>query len=288
MIAITGASGQLGRQIAERLLATVDNPGQVVLSVRDPRKIDDLAQRGAVVRQADFSDPESLEKAYAGVGTLLIISGDAPVAQRIEQHRNAIAAAKTAGVARLVYTSYVDAEADSPFAFAAIHADTEAALRASGLAYSILRNNGYMELLLAALPQVQGQGVFAQPSGTGKASLVARADLAEATVKVLTQEGHANKTYQLSGPQALSGSEIAEHFSKALSRPVAFSDLPRADYEAALLQAGLPPFVAEAIGGLQEAFKQGRMGGSADDLTRLLGRPPLSLRAFLTRSLAAA
>ncbi|MGO1119569.1 SDR family oxidoreductase [Rhodovibrionaceae bacterium A322] len=287
MIAITGASGQLGRLVAEGLLNEVENPQDVVLTLRNPDKVKDLAARGALVRAADFNDPISLPQAYDGVETLLIISGDAPVEPRTIQHRNAVAAAKASGVRRVVYTSFTDAQADSPFSFSAIHADTEAALKDSGLSYSILRNNSYMDMILMSLPVAQEMGVFAQPSGQGKVALVSRRDLARATVQVLRQETLENHVYHLDGPALLTGQDIADHLSEALGKPIRFIDMPRADYEELLADKGLPAFMAEALGGLFEAVKAGRLASQSEDLEQLLSEKPMTLERFLADSLAA-
>ena len=195
-IAITGATGQLGRLVVEKLkaVAPVD---QIVAVVRDPAKAADL---GVEARQADYTQPAALETALQGVDTLLLISSS-EVGQRTPQHRNVIEAAKKAGVKRIAYTSVLHADS-SPMSLATEHRETEALLKESGLAYTILRNGWYTENYVGAVPGALAGGALVGSAQNGKIRSATREDFAEAAVGELTGEGHEGKTYELAGDEA--------------------------------------------------------------------------------------
>lgn len=280
MIVTTGASGQLGRLVASALADRL-SPANVTLGARDPGKIADLAAKGFKTAAVDFNKPEGLATAFAGADTVLIISGDAPNDVRVRQHRAAIDAAKTAGVGRVVYTSFTNATPASLFPFAAIHADSEAYLKASGVPYTILRNNQYAgNLTLAAARQ---SGELALPGISGKVAYITRADLAAATAAVLTEPGHDGRVYELTGAEALNLVEVADLLTKAWATPVRAREVPLGDYGSALAERGLPPFVVEALVGLRQAVAAGEYATVSDDARRLVGRPLETVRAFLAR-----
>ncbi len=283
MIVMTGASGQLGRAIAAALAERI-SPDRVRLAARDPGKIADLATKGFKTTEADFDKPETLAKAFAGAETLLIISGDAPNEIRIRQHRAAIDAAKTAGVGRIVYTSVINASPESYFPFSAIHADSEAYIKASGLPYTILRNNMYAENI--NLTAARATGKLAMPNIDGKIAHITRPDLAAATAAVLTTDGHAGKTYDLTGPEALSTVEIADALSKRWDTPVEAVETSGEAYVGTLTSFGLPPFVVEALLGLRAAAGAGEYATVSDDAARLAGRPIEPVSAWLMRARA--
>ncbi len=281
MIVITGASGQLGRQVAHALAERI-SPTTVTLGARDPGKIADLAAKGFRTAAVDFDRPESLAAAFAGADTALIISGDAPNDIRIRQHRTAIDAAKTAGVGRVAYTSFTHATPASLFPFAAIHADSEAYLKASGLAYTILRNNQYAEnLTLAAAKQT---GLLALPGIAGRVAYISRADIAAATAAALIQPGHDGKTYELTGGEALDLVAVADLLAAQWRIPVRAQEISLPDYGQALSDRGLPPFVVEALVGLRRAVAADEYATVHGDAQRLAGRPPEAIRAYLMRA----
>jgi len=281
MIVTTGASGQLGRLVASALADRL-SPANVTLGARDPGKIADLAAKGFKTAAVDFNKPESLVTAFAGADSVLIISGDAPNDIRIRQHRVAIDAAKAAGVGHVVYTSFANATPASLFPFAAIHADSEAYLKASDIPYTILRNNQYAEnLTLAAARQT---GELALPGISGKVAYITRADLAAATAAVLAQPSHDGKVYELTGAEALDTVEVADLLTKIWTTPVRAIEVPPGDYGSALAARGLPPFVVEALVGLRQAVAAGEYAAVSDDARRLAGRPLETVRAFLARA----
>lgn len=283
MITITGAGGQLGRLVAGALAERLPAE-QVTLGTRDPDKIADLGARGFRTARADFDDRASLDAAFAGADALLLISADAQNDVRIRQHRAAVDAAKKAGVGRVVYTSFTNASAKSRFPFAQIHADTEAYLKASGLRYTILRNNLYAENLDNALARAKQSGALALPGASGRVAYIARADIAAAAAGALVQEGHAGRTYELTGPEALDLPMVATALSGALGKPVQAVDADPQDFGKRLASSGLPPFVVEAVVGLYAAVAAGEYAAVSPDAGRLAGRPLESITSYVNRT----
>ena len=196
-IVITGATGQLGRLVVEALLDQNVPAGQIVAAGRDLAKVADLAERGVQVRKVDYSDPESLRQAFSGAEKVLLISGS-EVGQRLEQHRNAITAAKDAGVGLIAYTSIANA-GSTGMQLAAEHEATEAALKESGLPFTLLRNGWYLENYTDQLGSYVQHGAVLGSAGEGRVSAATRADYAHAAASVLLLEGQAGKVYELGG-----------------------------------------------------------------------------------------
>lgn len=283
MIVVTGANGKLGRLVAAEIKIKV-KPSDVTLGSRDPQKLADLAAQGFKTVRADFDDPASLATAFAGAKTVLIISGDAPVDMRIRQHRAAIDAAKKANVGRVVYTSFTNPSEKSLFPFGAIHGDTEAYLKASGVPYTILRNNQYAENLTNGLARAQQTGVLAQPGATGKVAYITRADVAAAIAGALTQDGHAGKIYEITGPEAADLFQIAAALSQGLGKPVQAVDAYPKEFEKVFAAMGLPPFLIEALLGIFAAAAAGEMAIVSQDAAILAGRPIEKITDYVRRT----
>lgn len=196
MIAITGATGQLGHYVIESLMKTVP-ASQIVAIVRNPAKAQALAAQGITVRQADYGDEAALTSALQGVEKLLLISSS-EVGQRAPQHRNVINAAKAAGVKFIAYTSLLHADT-SPLGLADEHIETEKMLADSGIVYTLLRNGWYSENYLASAPAALEHGVFIGAAGDGKIASATRADYAAAAARVISEAGHEGKVYELAG-----------------------------------------------------------------------------------------
>jgi len=274
MIAITGATGQLGQHVIEELLKTVP-ASQIVAIVRNPAKAEALRQQGVVVRQADYTDEAAFTTALNGVDKLLLISSS-EVGQRAVQHQNVINAAKAAGVKFIAYTSLLHAD-KSPLGLHVEHVETENALAASGVPYALLRNGWYTENYLASAPPALEHGVFMGAAGEGKIASATRADYAAAAAKVISEEGHAGKVYELAGDNAWTLSELAAELSKQSGKPVTYQNLSEADFAAALKGVGLPAGLAEMLG---EPHNRAAQSGLFDDsrtLSKLIGRPTTSL-----------
>lgn len=272
-IAITGATGQLGRLVVEQLktkaLAT-----ELIALARTPAKAADF---GITVRAANYNLPETLAQALRGVDTLLLISSS-EVGQRAAQHHNVIEAARTVGVKRIVYTSLLHADS-SPLNLADEHRATEAELKASGIPYTILRNGWYTENYTGSIPGALAGGAFLGSAGAGRISSALRADYAEAAVAVLTTEGHEGKTYELAGDDAYTLSDLAAELSRQTGQTIPYRDLPAAEYAAALMGFGLPEGLAQAIAGWDVGAAQGALYDDSHQLSSLIGRAttPLSV-----------
>ncbi|QCG68838.1 SDR family oxidoreductase [Pseudomonas veronii] len=280
MIAITGASGHLGRLVVPRLRAALPTTDIVALA-RSPEKAADL---GVAVRAADYDKPDTLDAALAGADTLLLISSS-DIGRRVEQHTNVIAAAKGAGVKRIVYTSLLHADTSS-LSLATEHVATEAALKDSGLVHTVLRNGWYSENHTASIPAALQAGFFAGSAGDGRISAATRADFADAAVAVLAGEGHDGKVYELAGDAPYTLSELAAELSRQVGREIPYRNLPPAEYAALLREAGISDAYAEAIAQFDVDASTGALFDDGRELSRLIGRPTTPLADAVAEALA--
>lgn len=271
-VAITGATGQLGRLTIAKL-KTLLPAGQIVALARSPEKAD----LGVETRTFDYDRPETLAPALAGVERLLLISSS-EVGKRAPQHRAVIEAAKAAGVGvgEIVYTSLLHADR-SPLSLAAEHVETEAALAESGIPHTILRNGWYAENYTGSIPTALQHGALIGAAGAGRVSGAARADYAEAAALVLAEGGHAGQTYELAADDAWTLADLAAEISRQSGRDIPYVDLPEAEYAAALVKAGLPEGLAAAIAGWDAGAAQGALFDDGRALSRLIGRPTTPL-----------
>ncbi|MDK2709855.1 SDR family oxidoreductase [Enterobacter cloacae] len=274
MIAITGATGQLGRLVIEQLLKTVP-ANQIVAIVRNPAKAEALSQQGIVVRQGDYTDQAALTTALKGVKKLLLISSS-EVGQRATQHQNVINAAKAAGVTFIAYTSLLHAD-NSPLGLHVEHVATEKALATSGIPYALLRNGWYTENYLASAPPALEHGVFIGAAGEGKIASATRADYAAAAAKVVSEEGHAGKVYELAGDSAWTLSDLAAELSKQSGKPVVYQNMSEADFAAALKSVGLPAGLADMLADSDVGASKGGLFDDSHTLSKLIGRATTSL-----------
>lgn len=274
MIAITGATGQLGHLVLQNLLKTTA-ASQIVAIVRNPAKAEALSQQGIVVRQADYTDEAALTAALQGVDKLLLISSS-EVGQRTPQHRNVIHAAKAAGVKFIAYTSLLHAD-KSPLGLHVEHVETEKMLAESDIPYALLRNGWYTENYLASAPPALEHGVFIGAAGDGKIASATRADYAEAAARVIAQEGHAGKVYELAGDEAWTLSELAAALSKQSGKNVVYQNLSEADFAAALKSVGLPAGLADMLADSDIGASKGGLFDDSRTLSALIGRPTTPL-----------
>lgn len=274
MIAITGATGQLGQHVIANLLNTTA-ASQLVAVVRNPAKAEALSQKGIVVRQADYGDEAALTKALQGVDKLLIISSS-EVGQRAPQHRNIINAAKAAGVKFIAYTSLLHAD-KSPLALHVEHVETEKMLADSGIPYALLRNGWYTENYLASAPPALEHGVFIGAAGEGKIASATREDYAAAAARVIAEEGHAGKVYELAGDHGWTLSELAAELAKQSGKKVVYQNLSQADFAAALKSVGLPAGLADMLADSDVGASKGGLFDNSHTLSKLIGRPTTPL-----------
>lgn len=273
MIIVTGATGQLGQLVIDNLLKQVP-AAFIVAAVRDPAKAAALAAQGVQVRRADYTDPASLDEAFKGATKVLLISSN-ELGQRAVQHRNVVDAAKRAHVALFAYTSVLRADT-SPLALAAEHRDTEAAIRASGLPYSLLRNGWYAENHTAALGTALEHGVLAGSAGEGRVAAAARADYAQAAAVVLTAE-QPEQVYELAGDTRFTLAELAAEAARQSGKPVVYQDMPQQEYEQLLLGVGLPAPLAALLADSDAAAAKGALDDESGTLGRLIGHPTITL-----------
>ncbi|MEG2905077.1 MAG: SDR family oxidoreductase [Citrobacter sp.] len=274
MIAITGATGQLGQHVIETLLKTVP-ASQIVAIVRNPAKATALSQQGITVRQADYSDEAAFTTALQGIDKLLLISSS-EVGQRAPQHRNVINAAKAAHVKFIAYTSLLHADR-SPLGLADEHVATEKMLAQSGIAYALLRNGWYTENYLASAPAALEHGVFIGAAGEGKIASATRADYAAAAARVISEDGHAGKIYELAGDAGWTLSQLAAELAKQSGKKVVYQNLSEADFAAALKGVGLPAGLADMLADSDVGASKDGLFDDSHTLSKLIGRPTTSL-----------
>jgi NAD(P)H dehydrogenase (quinone) len=279
MIAVTGATGQLGRLVIAALKNQA-SPGEVIALARNPATTQGL---GVSARAADYSQPATLDVALHGIDTLLLVSSS-EIGQRTAQHRNVIEAARRAGVGRLVYTSLLHADS-SPISLAAEHVETEAALKASGIAYTILRNGWYTENYTGSVAGALAGGAFIGSAGDGRISAATRADFADAAAAVLTGSGHEGRTYELAGDTSFSLAELAAEISRQTARALPYVNLPEAEYAATLAGFGLPEFLAKGLAAWDVDASRGALFDEGRELSRLIGRPTTSLAEAVAAAL---
>jgi NAD(P)H dehydrogenase (quinone) len=271
-IVVTAATGHLGNLVIDELLERVPTD-QVVAVARNAEKAAPLAARGVEVRIANYNDRAALATVFHAGDTVLLISGLEP--NRLDQHVAVIAAAKAAGVARIVYTSVLGgSEAD--FDLAVDHIATEQAILDSGLNYTFLRNGWYHEVYTAQIPTQLEHGVVGS-AGDGRIGSAARRDYAAATAVVLTGEGHDKTAYELNGDTSWTLAEYAAELSKQAGQEVAYSNVPAETYLEILLGAGVPEGFAPILVDVDDAIERGRLAGRGSDLSRLIGRPTTPL-----------
>ena len=278
-IAITGATGQLGRLAIAAIKARAPGADLIALA-RDPAKAADL---GAPVRAFDYLQTEGQVAALAGVSVLVLISSN-DFNDRAGQHARVIEAAKAAGVGRIIYTSLLKGDA-SPMILAEDHVATEAALAASGLATTILRNGWYTENYTGALGAALEHGAILGAAGEGRLSTAARADFAEAIAVTALEEGHSGKIYELAGDDSYTLADLASEVQAQSGKPVAFVNLPQADYAKALEGFGLPAGFAAVLADSDARAGEGALFDDSRTLSRLIGRPTTPFAATVRAAL---
>jgi NAD(P)H dehydrogenase (quinone) len=273
MIVVTGATGRLGGRVAARLSAAGVPPH---LIVRDPARAPQLP--GAGVSQADYGDATALRRALDGAGTVFMVSG-AETPERVGQHRTFVDAAAAAGVGHLVYTSFQGAAPDAVFTLARDHWATEEHIRASGLPFTFLRDSLYADFL----PFMVGDdNVIRGPAGDGRAAVVAQDDIADAAVAVLRDPAqHAGRTYDLTGPQALTFAEMASIITEVTGRAVRYHAESVPEAYASRASYGAPDWQVDGWVSTYTAVAAGQLAAVSPAVEDLTGRPATSLAQLL-------
>ncbi|MGY3620453.1 NAD(P)H-binding protein [Bradyrhizobium sp. USDA 10063] len=283
-IAITGATGQLGRLVITELLRIA--PGAHLIGiVRNASAAKDLAERGVELRTANYEDPAAVRAALAGADKVLLISSS-EIGQRVRQHGHVIDAAKAAGVKLLAYTSILHADT-SPLALAEEHRKTEALIRASGVPFVFLRNGWYTENYTGNVAAAVQHGAVLGSAADGRICLAARADYAVAAAVVLaSRENQAGRIYELAGDSGYTLADYAAEIARQSSRPVVYKDLPEADYKAALVSIGLPEAFAALLADSDAKAAKGALHDDSRQLSALIGRPTMPMAQSVAAALA--
>ena len=275
MILVTGATGTVGSQVVARLAAA----GATVRALaRDPEKAAWLNRPGVEVARGDLLDPDSLRAAMAGVRKLFLLCPVDPA--QVELEANAVDAARAERVEHLVKLSALNASHETPAALLHWHFETEQRIRRERLPFTILRPNMFMQETLRLAPSIRASGSFARPLGDTRVSMVDVADVAEVVARVLTESGHQGRTYDLTGPEALSFHEVAAAIAAAIGRPVRYEPIAPERYRVAMLAAGTSPWLVDLMGDLYRTFP-GQNDVVRDGVGRVLGREPRPFAAFV-------
>jgi len=292
-IVITGASGNYGRGLTD-LLIEAGRAEDLILITRSPDKLADRAGQGCTVRYGDFDKPETLAEAVQGAEKMLLISGTR-VGARVVQHKAAIDAAAAAGVKHIAYTSFIGI--DDPANPAEVrhdHIETERLIRASGLAWTMLRDAHYADsMIVMAGPGVMQTGQWVSNSGEGLEAMVWRDDCVASAAAVLLGEGHEGKIYNITGPELQTFREVAAIMAEVTGRPVTYVATTDDEQYAMFDAMGIPrrPVDDQSVGGIPwnsddmvsfgRAIREGYLQLCTDDVERLTGRPARSVRALI-------
>jgi NAD(P)H dehydrogenase (quinone) len=283
MIAITGATGQLGRLVITALIKKMP-ASEIVAVARNREKGKDLAALGVQVRVADYNDPPAWDGALKGADKVLLISAS-ELGRRALQHRSVIDAAKRSGVKLLAYTSVLHCDT-SVLGLAAEHKETEEYLRASRVPHVLLRNSWYTENYTMGIPAILTGGATYGCAGDGRVSSAARVDYAEAAAAVLTLSDQAGKVYELAGDSAYTHAEFAGEISRQTGKKIGYVNIPEAAYRQALQKAGLPDAYAALIADSDTGASKGALFDDSRTLGRLIGRPTTPMRESVAAALA--
>lgn len=282
-IAVTGASGKLGQHVVQGLLEKLP-PQDVIAVVRDAAKAAALAERGVVVRVAEYGDRDALKRALAGAEKVLLISSS-EVGRRLPQHRNVIEAARAAGAKHVVYTSAPKATTTA-LIVAPEHKATEEYLSGSGMPYTILRNNWYTENYLPQVETARKRGVIVAAAGRGRVASASRADFAAGAIAVLLGQGHEGKVYELGGDYAWDYDELAQAIGEIIERPVVYRPVEPATLIQILKEAGRDEGAAGFIAALDGNIAAGLLAEVTGQLSALIGRPTTPLKEGLAQALS--
>lgn len=279
-ILVTGATGKLGSKVVEKLLKSIP-ASELAVSVRNPEKAEGLRARGVEVRQGDFDRPETLEHAFRGIDRLLLISADGDNETRIHQHSNAVNAAERAGIKFIAYTSLANAT-ESKNLMAPPHVATEAAIIKTGIPYSFLRNNWYLENEIGSIQGAIAGAPWVTSAGEGKVGWAPQQDYAEAAAAVLVGEGHENTVYELSGP-LLTQEELVSAIGKVLGKEIPVQQVSDEKYAEIMNSIGLPEYVIPIVVGIQESIRNGSLEVESNDFEKVLGRPVTPIKEALIK-----
>lgn len=283
-IAVTAASGNLGPLVVDELLKRGVRPSQIVAVVRDPSKVNALAVQGVTIRLGNYDNPPSLIAAFEGVDRVLVISGS-ELGRRVQQHANAIDAARDAGVSLVAYTSILRAGEATVNPLLEEHVGTEQYLESSGLPFVMLRHGFYTENYVAQARQALASGELVTSAGEGRTASASRRDFAAAAAEVLTSPGHEGRRYALAGDTGWTMHDLAEVVGRVESQQVHVRQVDAALHLETLLGTGVPEPFAKVMVAIDQAVLAGELDTAGDDLARLAGRPTTPLDEGLPAAL---
>lgn len=275
MILLTGATGTIGSYLG-KLLVDEDAPFKAL--VRNPQRAAELRELHVDVVEGDLAIPDSLEVAMQEVDKLFLLSSADE--RQVELQCNAIEAARAAGVKYLVKVSAIGSAPDSPVQLGRHHAAIEQAVHDSGMAYTILRPNSFMQNFLMSAPTIIGSGEFFGASGDGKIAMVDTRDVAAVAAGLLTGDGRPGEILEVTGPEAISLQQVAATLSEVLDKPVKYVDIPAADLKAGMMETGLPEWLATDLVALHGMYRQGQAAAVSDVVPTITGRPARSFDSF--------
>ncbi|KAA9357187.1 SDR family oxidoreductase [Larkinella humicola] len=276
-ILITGATGTIGSELATQLSAKGIPFRALVRSLENAKTLAQLD--GAELVVGDLNDPESLVRALDGIERVFLLTNSSEQAETLQM--NFVAVAQQTGVKHLVKLSQFAADLHSPVRFLRYHAAVEQKIRESGLAFTFLRPNLFMQALLGFRDSIVNQGKFFATAGDARISLVDIRDIAAVVVKALTMPGHEGKTYDLTGPEALTHQQMAAHFSDVLDRPVLYIDVPPAHLRQALLSVGFPEWQADGLIEDYAHYSRGEASAVSSAIQEVTGKPPRDFKSFV-------
>jgi uncharacterized protein YbjT (DUF2867 family) len=283
MILVTGATGKNGTEILKRLSGRGERIRAMVHKQKDILN----ATHNCAVRfvEADFDDPTSLRKALDGVQRAFLVTNSS---EKVEERQlRFVALARESGVKHIVYLSQLHASLDSPLRFLRYHAAVEEALRRSGMSYTNLRPNLYMQGLLMFGKSIASEGRFFAPAGDARVSVVDVRDVASVAVAALTHTRHEGKTYDITGPEALTHAEMAAQLSQMLERPVTFVNLPEQVFREELRRLHVPDWQADGLIEDYAHYRRGEASDISNAVEEATGQPPHSFREFARDNRAA-
>jgi len=285
MILVTGATGHFGKTAIETLLAKGVKPAEIAALVRNEAKASELSTKGIQLRIGDYDDYPSLVKAFTGINKLLLVSGS-DIANRSQQQANAVRAAKEAGVKYILYTSFErknNSDSSPIAAVAKAHIETEQAIKASGIPYTIFRNNLYMDFIPMFIGKTAPDNGIHIPAGDTRFTSALRSDMAEAAANVLLTDGHEGKEYTIANTKSFSFNDVAETIGKVKGKTVLYSPSSE-EYNKQLTNEGLPAEYIGMFSAFGESIRQGEFETGKTDLPALLGRQPVTLDEFLEKT----
>ncbi len=281
MICITGAGGTVGSEVLKQLKST---NMQFRVAYFSKGKADDARSKGIDAAVIDYKQPETLEEAFAGCEKLFLLGPNALDQTRLEL--NAVEAAKACGVKYIVKQSVMGAQEES-YSLANVHRPVEKAIESSGLAWTFLRPNSFMQNVVTFMSEtIRAEGAFYSASGEAKISHVDVRDIAAVAIQALTGGNHEGRAYTLTGPEAFTYDEIANELSAVLGRTITHVSLPPSDLKAGMLAGGMPEEFADRLLDLERYFREDRASGIRGDVQLATGSSPRSLRKFLRETAA--